>query len=123
MLPRFPGTGAARPFPGRCPPGQPVGTARTSAEPGGWGPGARTRTRVAGCRLREKARLALVDRQEACLKTQDTSRRFGHEIGKRADGDADPISKQWRATLEMRLPLWIWGAEHSEAPRKTCRLS
>lgn len=35
--------------------------ARTSAEPGGWGPGARTHTRVADCRLQEKARLALVD--------------------------------------------------------------
>jgi hypothetical protein len=25
--------------------------------------------------------------------------------------------------LGVHLPLWIWGAEHSEAPRKRCRLS
>lgn len=115
----FPGTRAARPFPGRCPPGQPAGTARTSAEPGRWRLGARTHTRVAGCRLQEKARLALVDRQEACLKTQDTSRR-NRKAGRWGCRPYFQAVARW---LGVHLPLWIWGAEHSEAPRKRCRLS
>lgn len=46
------------------------------------GPSARTHARVAGSGLEEKARPALVNRQEAWLKTQDLSIHFGHETGK-----------------------------------------